>query len=220
MEHVPTDPKIYHIVHLDRLESIVSDEHLWCDATIARRAGSGTSIGIDSIKERRLTRLTLRSHPGLHVGECVPFYFCPRSVMLYLIYQGNHPNLSYHGGQGSILHLESDLAAAVDWAHAERLRWAFTLSNAGSWYFEDRCDLANLGEINWGAVKARTWSGAGVPPAVKDGKQAEFLVESRFPWALVGRIGVSSQAVAIQVSARISGAAHRPRVEVHRDWYY
>ena len=98
MEHVPTDPKIYHIVHLDRLESIVSDEHLWCDATIARRAGSGTSIGIDSIKERRLTRLTLRSHPGLHVGECVPFYFCPRSVMLYLIYQGNHSNLSYHGG--------------------------------------------------------------------------------------------------------------------------
>jgi len=43
------------------------------------------------------------------VGDCVPFYFCPRSVMLYLIYQGNHPDLQYHGGQDLVLHLEADL---------------------------------------------------------------------------------------------------------------
>jgi hypothetical protein len=30
------------------------------------------------------------------------------------------------------------IVQTVDWAAANSLRWAFTLSNAGSWYFEDR----------------------------------------------------------------------------------
>ncbi len=77
-------PKIYHIVHVDRLPSIVSDDCLWCDAEVIRRAPPGTTIGMTGIKQRRLEELTLSSHPELHVGECVPFYFCPRSVMLYL----------------------------------------------------------------------------------------------------------------------------------------
>lgn len=33
----PAQPKIYHIVHVDRLPSIISDEYLWCDAEIVRR---------------------------------------------------------------------------------------------------------------------------------------------------------------------------------------
>ena len=72
--------------------------------------------------------------------------------MLYLIYQGNHPDLEYRGGQGPIIHLESDLRQTVEWAEAQGQRWAFTLGNAGSRYFEDRSDLNQLGEIDWNAV--------------------------------------------------------------------
>ena len=78
---VPTEPKIYHIVHADRLFSVIADGHLWCDARIMRDGAPGTAIGMNSIKQRRLTN-ALQSHPGLHVGDCVPFHFCPRSVML------------------------------------------------------------------------------------------------------------------------------------------
>ena len=109
----PARPKIYHIVHVDRLPSILQDGCLWCDSEIARGNRQGTTIGLSKIKQRRLDELTLRSHPDLHVGDCVPFYFCPRSVMLYMIHRGNHPELSYHGGQGEILHLEADLHASV-----------------------------------------------------------------------------------------------------------
>lgn len=87
---VPQQPKIYHIAHVDRLPSIIADGCLWCDAEVERRAPPGT---MNSIKTRRLRELRLDSHPDLHVGDCVPFYFCPRSVMLYLIYQGNHAEL-------------------------------------------------------------------------------------------------------------------------------
>ena len=144
---VPPRPKIYHIAHVDRLPSIMADGFLWCDAEVVRRAPAGTNIGMSSIKQRRLSELRLTSHRDLYVGDCVPFYFCPRSVMLYLIYQANHPELAYRGGQGPILHFEADLSAAVAWANAQSARWAFTNSNAGSRYFEDYDDLAHLAEM-------------------------------------------------------------------------
>ena len=211
---VPPDPKLYHIVHLDRLQSIIAEGSLWCDAEVVRRNPAGTTIGMTAIKQRRLTELTLSSHPELHVGDCVPFYFCPRSVMLYLIYQGNHAELTYRGGQGPIIHLEMDLHATIAWANQVGQRWAFTLSNAGSYFFEDRRDLANLHEVDWNAVQARDWQ------TCKDGKQAEFLVEQYYPWDLVERIGVYSQPQYRAVVNALPGKGHRPRVEILRDWYY
>ena len=214
MNAVPPKPKIYHIAHVDRLPSIVADGFLWCDAEVIRRAPAGTTIGMSSIKQRRLNELRLSSYPDLHVGDCVPFYFCPRSVMLYLIYQGNHPEMAYRGGQGPILHFEADLNAVVAWANAQAARWAFTLSNAGSCFFEDRNDLARLNEIKWTAVQARDWR------AHKEGKQAEFLLEQRFPWHLIERIGVQSAVVYNQVVNTLPAHGHRPSVEVRPDWYY
>ena len=216
---VPAQPKLYHIVHMDRLRSIVADEHLWCDREVLRRAsqggGLGTTIGMSGIKHRRLNELRLSSHPGLFVGDCVPFYFCPRSVMLYLIDRANHPELTYLGGQEPILHLEADLHAAVQWAQQQGLRWAFTLGNAGATYFEDRCDLAQLGEIDWAAVVALKWAGP-----MKEGKQAEFLLEHAFPWHLVERIGVKSHITYGLATNALPSAGHRPLVELRPEWYY
>ena len=175
---------------------------------------------MSGIKQRRLKELQLSSHPGLFVGQCVPFYFCPRSIMLYLIHRANDADLSYRGGQGPIVHLESDLENAVWTAEREGRRWAFTLSNAGAYYFEDRCNLNNLDEINWDAVAANCWFGSGISRQVKEGKQAEFLYERCFPWQLVERIGVQSNGVAQQVANAIRGARHRPIIEIRADWYY
>ena len=147
---VPDNPRIYHIVHVDRLTSIATDR-LWCDAEVPERTTGGTGIGMPDLKARRL-ELGLRSHPELTVGACVPFYFCPRSVMLYVIHKRNHPQLTYRGGQEPIVHLEANLLDVVDWAGSEGHRWAFTLSNASSFYAEDRCRLDQLGEIDWAAV--------------------------------------------------------------------
>lgn len=213
MNAVPPQPKIYHIVHVDRLPSIVATGGLLSDAMVQAQALGGTMIGMNHIKQRRLTELQLASHPGLFVGACVPFYFCPRSVMLYLIHRRN-AELAYQGGQASIIHLQADLGAVVAWANAQPARWAFTLSNAGSYFFEDRNDLARLGEINWAAVQARDWR------AHKEGKQAEFLLEQRFPWHLIERIGVQSAVVYNQVVNTLPAYGHRPPVEVRPDWYY
>ena len=209
----PAAPKIYHIVHADRLESIVADGVLWSDAALQRHARPGTTIGMSTIKQRRLTN-PVKCRPGLNVGDCVPFYFCPRSVMLYLIYRANHPELDYRGGQGPIVHLEADLHEAVDWAERHGHRWAFTLSNAGSSYFKDRCDLAKLDEIDWAAVQATDWR------TCKEGKQAEFLVERSFPWTLVQRIGVCTVEAYNGAMEAMRSADHQPAVTIQPEWYY
>ena len=93
----PAEPKIYHIVHVDRLASIVADGGLWSDAALHRRERPGTVIGMSVIKERRLTN-PVKCRPGLSVGDCVPFYFCPRSVMLYVIHRADNEGLQYRDG--------------------------------------------------------------------------------------------------------------------------
>lgn len=211
----PANPKIYHIVHIDKLASIVADGHIWCDEEMAQNPRAGTIIGMSAIKRRRMTN-PLASHVDLTVGQCVPFYFCPRSVMLYLIWRQNHPEMTYIGGQGPIVHLEADLNTVVNWAEDQDVRWAFTLSNAGSIYFEDRCDLNQLDEINWDAVSARQWAAS----AVKEDKQAEFLIEHSFPWGLVERIGVKTRDIAQQATFAVQNATNRPTIEVKQDWYY
>ncbi len=91
----------------------------------------------------RRRRLPVPCHPGTWVGDYVPFYFCPRSVMLYVISRKNHPSLTYRGGQ-------------------------------------------------------------------------------RVPWSLIERIGVQRHGAARRVDEILASTsdAHRPRVEVRRDWYY
>lgn len=170
---------------------------------------------MSQIKQRRL-QLPVPCHPGTFVGEYVPFYFCPRSVMLYVLHRGNHPGLGYTQGQTPIVHLEADLQAVVEWADTNNIRWAFSLSNAGARHATFRHSLNDLGQLNWQAIVARDFSN----PDIKEGKQAEFLVHEFFPFCLVERIGVIHQSVQQQVMRALMGSPHQPPVQVLTQWYF
>ena len=222
MSPPPPNPRIYHITHVDNLPAIIAAGGLISDAAMTTRGGPACTIGMADIKQRRLS-LPVTCHPGLSVGECVPFYFCPRSIMLFVIYCANHPALSYRGGQGPIVHLEADLRAVVNWATAQRRRWAFSLSNAGAGYTQFKDNLNHLGDIDWHAVASNNFSNASYSPSglpVKEGKQAEFLLEIDLPWHLVQRIGVSAQAIATRAQTALSNAAHKPQISVEPSWYF
>lgn len=208
--------KIYHIVHIDKLASIITDGRLYSDAIIHQRnVQNGTTIGMMGIKQRRLNTV-LSSYPDLTVGGCVPFYFCPRSVMLYVIYRQNNPDLTYTGGQRDILHLELNLGKVLEWAKNNNKRCVFTTSNAGSNYFEDYNDFNLIyNKVNWDAVNATQWQ------SIKEQKQAEFLMESDINWSLVERIGVQNSTIYTNTSALINNTdKHKPILEIIPDWYY
>jgi hypothetical protein len=214
MSTPPPRPKIYHITHVNHLPSIIADDALHSDAAMIVRGGASHTIGMSAIKQRRL-QIPVRCATGT-VGEYVPFYFCPRSVMLYVIHCANNPDLSYRGGQGPIVHLEADLHDAIAWAEANGRPWAFALSNAGAYYTEFRASIDAISELNWRAIVSTDFRSA----EVKEGKQAEFLMYETFPWDLVSRIGVRSIDVRARVEDALRDATHRPRLEITPSWYY
>jgi len=222
MSPPPANPCIYHITHVDNLPAIIADGGLISDKAMIDRGGPTAAIGMGNIKQRRLS-LPVKCNPGLNVGDCVPFYFCPRSIMLYVIYCANHRELTYRGGQGPIVHFEADLAAVVAWANQQQRRWAFSLSNAGASYTQFRNSLNDLHDVDWDAIASTNFSNGSYTPSgtqVKEGKQAEFLVQDAFPWGLVRRIGVASQAIATKARTALANAARRPPVSVQPDWYF
>jgi ssDNA thymidine ADP-ribosyltransferase, DarT len=171
---------------------------------------------MSAIKARRLFELDVNCYPGTKVGEYVPFYFCPRSIMLFLFHRGNHPDLEYSDGQRLLVHLEADLQEAVQWAKSNNIRWAFSDRNAGIRYARFFKDLNELNKVNWNAVAATDFRDSNV----KEGKQAEFLVYDTFPWSLVRRIGTYDQIAAKSATEALKGVGHQPVVSVEAGWYY
>jgi hypothetical protein len=210
----PVGQCLYHITHVSNLERILAAGGLFSDAAMGQVGGPKTTIGMGQIKQRRLTQIPVPQHPGTFVGHYVPFYFCPRSVMLYLIYMANAPELTYRGGQDEILHLEIQLDRILEWVSTTNTCWAFSRSNAGSYYVDIRGRVDELDQLNWGAIAATDWK----HPAIREAKQAEFLVHHHVPFDLVCRIGVKSTAVADAVAATL-GSRQTP-VQVRREWYY
>lgn len=212
--------KVYHIIHVDRLDSILSDGYLLCDAEVKQRQNTGTTIGMAKIKERRLHK-NLTSFENLTVGECVPFYFCPRSVMLYVINCKNNPDLEYSNGQDDIIHLVFNLQKILDWAKHNNLRTCFSTSNAGSYYFEDYSDFDKIIEmLDWESINALQWSGSGINECTKENKQAEFLIENKLSINLLDSIGVYNLLNYSKVCALLSKHKLCSKVAIKKEWYY
>src|SRR5215207_2666040 len=113
MAKVPDAPKIYHITHMRNLPLIVGAGRLWSDAKRIEKGLQCDVVGMSKIKQRRLSEIEVGCHAGTHVGDYVPFYLCPRSIMLYILHKGNHPDLDYAEGQKPIVHLQADLRQVV-----------------------------------------------------------------------------------------------------------
>ena len=204
-----TNHAIYHITHADNLAGIVREGRLWCDAQRMPRNLGNTNIGYSHIKARRM-RHPVTVAAGGALGDYMPFNFCPRSVMLYVVSQG-HEN--YREGQRPIVHLVS----SIDAIQATGRPWFFTDRHADLGYANQYDALEKLGEVDWAVMPMRQWGG---DTDLKEKRQAEFLVHEWCPWSAVEMIGVMDQEIAARVQAMLAGAAHQPRVEVHRDWYY
>jgi ssDNA thymidine ADP-ribosyltransferase, DarT len=211
---VPAQPKIYHITHLRNLARVVSCGSLYSDAKRIELKLKCDIVGLSAIKERRLNEIRVTCHSGTTVGQYVPFYFCPRSIMLYILHRGNHPDLNYTEGQRPILHLQADLNATIQWAAKKKVRWAFSDRNAGTYLVKFFNDPNDLTYVNWRAVEATDFRDM----VIKEGKQAEFLVFEAFPWSLVEKIGVWDAAMKKDVKRILKGAV--PPVEIKPEWYY
>ncbi len=206
MAQVPSDPLICHITHVQNLPSILAEDGLWSDSQCIARGIGNTNIGHLHIKQRRLQR-RIELPPRGMLGDYVPFNFCSRSVMLYVVSRGHQ---DYAGGQEEIIHLVSRVSTIV----ASGRPWLFTNIHAELGYAQYYASLDDLREVPWHVMGLRHWS------KKKKERQAEFLVHQHVPWSSILGVGVKTPQVRDHVLAALQAAGHETPVEVFRQWYY
>lgn len=206
MTKVPADPLIYHITHVDNVPGILREGGLWSDAQRIARVLTSTNIAHVHIKQRRLNR-AVTTRAGGKLGDYVPFNFCPRSVMLYVVGRGHS---DYTGGQADIVHLVSRVSTATNLGRA----WAFTDRHAELAHALHFDDLTRLDEVPWHVMDEHYWS------SVREERQAEFLVHEFFPWTAVAEVGVMTAEVGERVQDALRASQHHPTVSVRPRWYY
>lgn len=205
---------IYHITHIDNLPSILKAGGLWCDSRRLQQGFSIVGIAYQNIKDRRAKRPVPLAARGT-LADYVPFYFAPRSPMLYAIDSGLVEG--YQGGQAAVLHLVATAEAAATTGRP----WCFTDGHAdmGMTTFCD--DLGRLGEFADSEIMAsQYWNDTPDQPDRKRRRQAEFLVHDCFPWDCVREIGTYDAVTAARAINILNSAKHKPPVIAHPEWYY
>jgi len=207
-----TSQPIYHITHLKNLSNILASGGLYSDSKMRSDETPHTLIGHEHIKQRRLSRKVSVAAKGF-LGDYVPFNFCPRSVMLYVISVGSVEG--YEEGQDDVIHLVSTIEMATKVGKP----WAFTDRHADLGYARYFQRLSDLKEVDWDVMPQRQWGGSGNDD-IKEKRQAEFLVHHFFPWSAVVQVGVKTSTVAQSVKKVFRATDHQPDVLIQPTWYY
>jgi ssDNA thymidine ADP-ribosyltransferase, DarT len=206
MNQRPDQTLIYHITDVENLPGILAGGGLRSDAAMVR--SNPAVIGYEHIKRRRMTEIRVDCCGNRFVGDFVPFYFCPRSPMLFTVNKGSTGRAP--GCQRTIVHLVSTLAIAFEQGRP----WAISDGNAGAFHTTFSSDEAALAGLDWVAIHATQWQGKAHQ------KSAEFLMADFFDWSGFHTVACHNADLAQQVQNILSNNAHCPRVSVEPSWYY
>ena len=201
----PEDVLIYHITDIANLPGIIASG-LQSDAVMVQ-SGQHSVIGYDHIKLRRLQQIGVDCCGSRYVGEFVPFYFCPRSPMLFTVNMGNTGSLRDVKATSST----SSAPLVSEWgfsgsghsvtemlAHSTRTSIT-TLQSSPIWIGPQ--SMPNIGEKT-------------TPEAVR------ILGGGAIPWQGIQFIGCHNPRAAERVEQIMSHSQHRPEVRVKNDWYF
>lgn len=179
---------IYHITHPDNLTSILAIDGLLANTSLQQQNMTYIDLAYPAIRERR-ARKVVPCGAGGTLTDYVPFYFAPRSPMLYAIHQSNLP--IHREGQVPVL----PLVSTAENVQSARLSFIFTDGHSIMTFTEFFDDLAQLNQVDWQVMGLKYWFNTLEDGDRKRRRQAEFLVYQAFPWQLVTAIGVINSQV-------------------------
>lgn len=205
---------IYHITHINNLESILKEGGLIANSRLKRQQINYLDIAHENIQSRRANTPVPCSAGGV-LHDYVPFYFAPCSPMLYAIHKGNVA--AYKGGQDSVIYLVSD----AEIIESEGLDFTFTDGHAVMAYADFYNELEALEyTIDWNLMESKYWFDTPEDPNRKFRRQAEFLIHQFCPWELITEIGVINQRIKSEVNQSLQIFNTRKVVNIQRRWYY
>lgn len=209
----PVPTPIYHLTHIANLEGILAAGGLECKAGMAN--AQHVDVSHYDLQERRRRR-DVTCAPGGNLHDYVPFYFAPRSPMLYALYRGNVAG--YEGGQTPLVYLVSSVQRVAE----RRLPFVFTDGHPIMVFSKFYSEVEALDRIAWDVMSGTYWNDTEEFPNRKQLRQAEFLVHRTFPWEAVEFLAVRSSTAKTQVERVLSTAPQRSTkpVRLVPRWYF
>jgi ssDNA thymidine ADP-ribosyltransferase, DarT len=202
-----------HFTHVQHLKAIIK-HGLLSDNQARTFDGFQVEVGNQGIKEQRRRRL-VPVDPGGAVADYVPFYFAPRSPMMYAIEKGNVP--TYLGGCDELIYLASTVERLIELD----LRAVFTDRNAVlevATFGTEPVDLDSL--VDWQLMTQLIWKNTPDEPDRRERRMAECLIHGRVPWEAFQCVVARNQACALRAEAQLASAGQATRVFVRPGWYF
>jgi len=221
---VPKPTRIFHITAVENLTSIVGNGGLKPKNSLIHNGIGYQNIAYQSIQQRRANKV-VTVPPGGLVHDYVPFYFAPRSPMLYTINRGNVAGCPWR--QEDIVHLETTVERVIH----NNLPFVFYDMNAALDMAKPYISTHDLDKVAWELITEDPcldgyciyWqSKHSVPRYVfrMEKRQAEFLIHGAVALSVIVRIGVYDNARRDRVQRSLGAMAGSVPVEVKRDWYF
>lgn len=205
---------IVHLTHVRNLPGILAAGCLQADSQVDRRSALAVEAADLGIKASRRT-LAVSVPPFGCVADYVPFYFAPRSPMLYKLAKGGV--LTYTEGQDPLIYLVSTIKTIAD----ARLRWLFSDGNCAATVTQLFNDLGLLSSVvDWQIMRALMWNNTADDPDRMRRRMAEFLVHERVPVSCLVGIAVRTQGTKKQVESLLAASGVQLPVWVRRGWYF
>ncbi|OZV82992.1 hypothetical protein CA850_05650 [Micromonospora echinospora] len=213
----PHRAQIMHFTHIHNLPAILAAGRLVADNAVGERLA--TDVGSAAIKASRRAR-QVPCPPGGVVADFVPFYYAPRSPMMYRIacdHRDGKPNC-YPGGDDPLVYLVS----SVDRVHAARLSWVASDGNCAAALTSFSNSLPDLAElVDWPLMREGVWKNTPDDQDRMRRRMAELLVHREFPLDLILGYAVRTQAREEQLRQVLRDAGIiNAYVGVRPDWYY
>lgn len=201
---------IFRITHIKNIPWIL-DNGLHCAAS--RCDPNFRSIGHPELIKRRESRI-FPIEPYGTLGEYIPFYFTPYSIMLYNL-------LSGYGGVPPIEREYLVFLVSSIWRLVEmKIRFVFTNQHAYSLTAEFFNSPDDLHRVDWKLLQARDFRNDPEDPGKKERYQAEVLVYHHLP--LAGLLGIAcyNQTAYDHLTEEVYQRRLGLKVAVKQDWYF
>ncbi|MET3501754.1 hypothetical protein ABIC45_003366 [Mucilaginibacter rubeus] len=202
----------YRITHRDNLSHILqygllNKNHVNADPGFV-------AIGNPEIIDVRSTTPVYLKGYGL-VGEYVPFYFTPRSIMLYNIVTGYYAPKVPKREKEEIIVIRCMIKRLI-----MQDRWFFTNGQAND---EETTHFANinfLDRIDWSCIQQSNFSKSDGDYDRQRRYQAEFLVYESVPVACIESICVYNEKVQAWAQKMINDSGKQIPLHIHKPYFF
>lgn len=221
----PQPTRLFHITAIANLPAI-------CVARALHSKNHGTAAGINyqniahSGAQGARAQRSVPNPPGGLVHDFVPFYFAPRSPMLFAINGGKVANCNWR--QQDIVYFETTVQAVT----RNTQEFVFYDRNATLAFSNAFTDLSSLDQVvAWDLLTeapqldgfCQYWQSKASNPRYADRmerRQAEFLVKASVPLSIITRLGVIDEQRQSEVQAILIKNGIHLTVDIMNDWYF